>query len=300
MVEGEPTVFYAVDYLRQHYGNGTLSGPWPIEHSRTITQHMKLSNMDTFSTFLNTVPHYSPWDLCGKDFKESAEKDLNATYEKVEKPGISWQTFAINSPDPKINYKLYFKITSDDQYKCNKCDRKIKDKSNMFKHIRSHLQVKKFTCTVCAKSFNCSSNFKEHLNRHPQSRSTHYKCLECDKIFYSVGNMKSHCLTHKMAEMRRQNCLISDCPRYGLSFTNFLLHLKKAHNISSYDVYLKRVHQEIQRISREKVFDCGTHFSSGYYKYIPSIIGHSCDWCSCLLKFYNDGENLLKKMVQDM
>ncbi len=295
IVEGEPVIFYSVEYLREQYGNNSMCGPWPRSHSKIITQSIRLCEKEIISSFCGSLPALSSIDLSAMNFKVNAEVELQATYKREDRPWIQWKKFATNNSATKVHYGLHYETTSDNEYACIHCERKIKDKSNLYKHIRGHLKLKKFACTICKKSFDCSSNLKDHLNRHPESRSTYYRCLRCDKVFYSVSNVKAHCITHKICDNKRMNCLISDCPRYGLSFDNLLSHVKKAHHIHSYEDYVSRIHKQIQSIKPEKVCHCDEHFAYGIYKMIPSIITHSCSWCSCELKFFNDGKTLLQK-----
>ena len=63
-------------------------------------------------------------------------------------------------------------------------------------HMRSHLNLKPFSCAICNKTFTQKSNMKTHFNRHKKSKNP-FRCIPCDKEFNSHDTYLSHLETRE-------------------------------------------------------------------------------------------------------
>lgn len=85
------------------------------------------------------------------------------------------------------------------------------------------LKFQEFLCTECGKSFNRSSNLRQHILRHAGDKK--FPCHLCPAKFVSKGNLKAHMSTH--TAKKPFNCNIC-----GSSFTQSY-SLVKHHRIHS-------------------------------------------------------------------
>lgn len=111
---------------------------------------------------------------------------------------------------------------------CKTCKKSFSGSSELTRHIKIHIQDKKYKCKYCTMRFIQSGALKTHLNTHTGAKP--YKCEACPMIFGDgssrsrhnkeihmgfVGHLCPVCIKRKTIKRRAQ----------------FITHLKKHHNI---------------------------------------------------------------------
>lgn len=77
-------------------------------------------------------------------------------------------------------------------FKCyfDNCLKDFRTSGHLKDHLKSHYQIKLYTCKLCNASLSRKSNLKTHLLTHTGEKP--YKCLECKKNFSNKSNYNSH------------------------------------------------------------------------------------------------------------
>ena len=76
-----------------------------------------------------------------------------------------------------------------EEYKCIKCDFKVKSLKNLKSHVKNVHSEGKLVCTVCHEKIKSEFKLKVHMKSHNKARS---KCPICKKSFKSVAVMHVH------------------------------------------------------------------------------------------------------------
>ncbi|KAI5693077.1 zinc finger protein 85-like [Diaphorina citri] len=66
------------------------------------------------------------------------------------------------------------------KFKCTECERRLVSKMSLTYHMRRHTGIK-YECDICNRQFNDRSNMKKHRNIHLNVRK--YKCHLCPKTY---------------------------------------------------------------------------------------------------------------------
>lgn len=86
--------------------------------------------------------------------------------------------------------------------KCNQCNYIALTEAFLIKHKLSHLEVREFTCNVCAASFKTTPQLLQHIQStghkiSPDRKSTN-QCMYCQKLFLREANLYAHLkIVHK-------------------------------------------------------------------------------------------------------
>ena len=80
--------------------------------------------------------------------------------------------------------------STQERFKCAKCDKCFKIKVLEGTWERTHTEEKAFTCSICDKSFSRAGHFKEHEGTHTEEKP--FKCTKCDKSFSTSSYLKTH------------------------------------------------------------------------------------------------------------
>nr|CAD7198490.1 unnamed protein product [Timema douglasi] len=92
------------------------------------------------------------------------------------------------------------------EYKCDVCDKSFKRKGDLNRHLLIHSEQRKYKCNFCDKGFNEKCDLNKHLLYHSERKK--YKCNVCDKSFKVIGSLYSHLLVH--SDQRKYKCDICD------------------------------------------------------------------------------------------
>lgn len=90
-------------------------------------------------------------------------------------------------------------------YICEKCEKSFSIKSNLKRHMQSHMREEQFTCWKCG--IKCSSEKKLAIHFRIHETISH-KCPECGKLFQNKSNLTRHLKIH--SNEREHSCDFCD------------------------------------------------------------------------------------------
>lgn len=113
---------------------------------------------------------------------------------------------------------------------CKICKQSFPTKSTLYKHLRGHTSDEKpFKCNECGQGFTLSSNLRQHRIIHRGYKP--FQCEYCGKKFMRSNVYKQHRRIHTGEQMHKCDL----CPSEFLQKYALVKHLKKVHNIETYD-----------------------------------------------------------------
>lgn len=85
---------------------------------------------------------------------------------------------------------LHVEPTSDGNYLCQICDRRLKTFSGYWGHLRGHSKAKPFLCDQCGHRYTSRGSLTKHKRTHDFANAT--KCPHCSKEFATLDYMRNH------------------------------------------------------------------------------------------------------------
>lgn len=100
----------------------------------------------------------------------------------------------------------HMRICHTEGLNCPDCGKKCPNRSQLEKHIASHMEIKPFNCERCNKAF----SRKYHLERHVAQTGCDgrerqsYSCQVCEKVFTRRDNLREHLRIHAGQAKRKK------------------------------------------------------------------------------------------------
>jgi uncharacterized Zn-finger protein len=117
-----------------------------------------------------------------------------------------------------------------DAFICRTCNRGLKTKTNLTRHMKKHTGEKPFSCTYCRLRFAESTALKRHLRTHTGEKPCvcHYE--GCSKAFADISNLRRHIMTH--TGEKPFQCRSPDCPRHFSRRSSLKTHMLCIHSMT--------------------------------------------------------------------
>lgn len=135
----------------------------------------------------------------------------------------------------KIQYHMKWKHgPSADKFQCDRCGLEFFAQWILNMHQnRAHLNVHKYVCSFCGKTFKTRDQFKSHMNLHTGDKT--FKCTHdgCDKTFRTRSSRDSHNRIH--TGYKPYQCKYNEC---GERFT-YSIGLKR-HKEYAHGIFIKK------------------------------------------------------------
>lgn len=133
---------------------------------------------------------------CGKSFATPSRLKIHSQIHKNHKKYVcSYCGYSTHKAgDLQIHIRIH---TSERPYKCTfaNCKASFKTSSHLCEHVRRHLQIKKFKCSVCGSGFSSSNGLKIHYMQHTGEKP--YSCAICNVKFRRKYHVKVHMKQHE-------------------------------------------------------------------------------------------------------
>ncbi|XP_060075148.1 uncharacterized protein LOC132554841 [Ylistrum balloti] len=177
--------FHYIQYLREHVV-GCLNNPQRVKYrnhdrmrpSPVMMKHLSIvPSPDEPDTFIN-LPFSQMSDKLSEvnaedDIKnltaENTEEEILEVLNKVKasQPEVNLQEArrkhreATKEFRAGINSKDW--MTEDGQFKCNVCNKIILNQYNLYRHLQTHTESKRYKCTFCGRRFAVGQYLKDHV-----------------------------------------------------------------------------------------------------------------------------------------
>ena len=87
-------------------------------------------------------------------------------------------------------YKKHMILHSGKLFQCEKCGKNFKTPDNLYSHMRTHDEVKKYVCPICGKRSTLSCHNLQHMKTHTNDRQ--HICGACGKAFIGSYDLLRH------------------------------------------------------------------------------------------------------------
>ncbi|XP_033726159.1 zinc finger and SCAN domain-containing protein 12-like [Pecten maximus] len=199
--------FHFIQYLREHVV-GCLNNPQRVKYrnhyrmrpSPVMMRHLKIvPSPDEPDTFIN-LPYSKISDKLSEVNSQEEVKNLTAENTeqeilevlnkvKASQPEVNLQEAKRRHRDATKEFRMGVNTedwkTEDGQYKCNVCHKIILNQYNLYRHIQTHNESKRYKCTYCGRRFTLGQYLKDHViscknNKNRITNSTNRRFIDRD------------------------------------------------------------------------------------------------------------------------
>ena len=133
-------------------------------------------------------------DICNQSFTQSSHLNAHKRIHTGERD------FKCPKCDKCFNNKYTFKLHctmhENITHTCQGCGKVFDHLGSYQQHIRRHMKLKSYDCSVCGKQFPGRCVLLEHYSQ-IHAKEVHYHCPVCGKNFNKIAYLKRHSAIHK-------------------------------------------------------------------------------------------------------
>lgn len=124
---------------------------------------------------------------CSEEFETHLDFGLHSKLHNDRK------RYACHLCDFETESKTMFRnhLRGHDTYKCEKCERILKNKLSAYKHSKTHLAPNIVQCEICGKYLKKQCLYMHRRNLHSEGSQT-YKCPICSKEYVHSSSLRQH------------------------------------------------------------------------------------------------------------
>lgn len=147
------------------------------------------------------------------DELEEMEKRLSTTQNPEE-------LFRVDGEEIRVDDNIEY-VDSQSAYACKLCRKMYERRDKCTVHVKTHLGIKQYACTLCCAKFVCKSDVMKHI-RCSHTNPRPMQCPKCPKRFRSKFDLTEHDNVHKGVKPYR----CSDCSQSYHHKVSLQMHVK--------------------------------------------------------------------------
>ncbi|XP_041377490.1 zinc finger protein 236-like [Gigantopelta aegis] len=138
-------------------------------------------------------------NLCRRTFalRENWEQHMLSHLDKIEaRPNSELEMKQLSIVDSGSNAIVLSAKTGDVEYRCDACGKRYQEKSELEKHLVTHIVDKFYECPICSNAFATKFSLRKHVINHLKGKGKPFKCELCEKAFNQKVNLRAHMSVH--------------------------------------------------------------------------------------------------------